>query len=205
MNLLSLKSILEGCWQFLTGDLENGVILDIIDCHDMWFLTSVPNFSSLAWCLSRTFPNLEVHTWRMLMVPDWRLGGKGHPWHHGLSCFVILDLCAKFQLSSMIISTSWIPVLEVHTWRTVMVPDWILGGWGHPWHHESSWYVILDLCAKFQVSSIVRSVSGTSRTQRPYLEDIDGFWLWTWRMGSSFTSWIFIICGYWLVCQISAL
>ena len=48
--------------------------------------------------------------------------------------------------------------LEVHTWRMLMVPDWGLGGWGHPWHHGSSWLVILYFCAKFQLSSMIRSV-----------------------------------------------
>ncbi len=44
-----LKVILGGLGWFLTGYLENAVILEIMDCHDMWFLTCVPNFSSLAW------------------------------------------------------------------------------------------------------------------------------------------------------------
>ena len=56
-----------------------------------------------------------------------------------------------------------------HTWRMLMIPDWILGRWGHFWHHGSSWYVILDLCAKFQLSSMNRSVSRT-----PVLEVILG-------------------------------
>ena len=44
-----LKVILGGCWRFLTGVLEDRVILDIMDRHYIWFLTGVPNFSSLAW------------------------------------------------------------------------------------------------------------------------------------------------------------
>ena len=78
-NPPSLKCILQGCWRFLTGVLENGVILDIMDHHDVWFLTCVPNFSSLPWLeLCQEPPVLEVHTWRTLKVPDWSLGGWGH-------------------------------------------------------------------------------------------------------------------------------
>jgi len=92
-------------------------------------------------------------------------------------------------------SLAWIevcqefPILEVHTWRMLRVPDWILGGWGHSWHHGLSWYVILDLCAKFQLFSLIRSVSRTPRPRSPYLEDIEGSWPGTWRTGSSLTSW----------------
>ena len=44
-----------------------------------------------------------------------------------------------FQLSSMIRSVSRTPDLNVHTWRTVLVPDWSLGEWGNIWMHRSSW------------------------------------------------------------------
>ena len=81
-----LEVILGGHWRFLTGDLEDGVILEIMDHHDMWFSTSVQNFSSLA-CLE------------VCQEPP-------PPWHHKLSWYVILDLCAKFQLSSMLRSVS---------------------------------------------------------------------------------------------------
>ena len=82
---------------------------------------------------------LEVYTWRTLRVPDWILGGWGHPWRHWLSSYVILDLCVKCQLSSMIRSMSRTSVLEFHTWRTLKVPDWSLGGWVHSLHAGSSW------------------------------------------------------------------
>ena len=100
----------------------------------------------------------------------WSVGGWGHPWHHGLSWFAIHDLYAEFQLSSMIISESRTHHPWSHTWRTLMVPDWCLGGWGHHWQHGSSWCVILYLCAKFQISSMIRSVP---RTPHP--------WSHTWR------------------------
>ena len=58
---------------------------------------------------------------------------------------------------------------------------------GSSWHHGSSWYAILDLCAKFQLSSMNRSVSVKS-----YLEDTEGSWPETWRMGSSLTCWMIL-------------
>ena len=110
--------------------------------------------------VSRT-PHSWSHTWRALLVPDWRLWGWGHPRHHGSSWYVILALCAKFQLSSMNRRVSRTPHPQSHAWRMMMVPDWKLGEWGHSWNHGSSWFVILDLCAKFQLSSMNRSVSRT--------------------------------------------
>ena len=53
-----------------------------------------------------------------------------------------------------------------------MVPDCGHGGWGHPLHHESLLYVVIDLCAKFPHSSMI--VSRISRPQSPCSEDIDG-------------------------------
>ena len=150
-------------------------------------------------------PILKVHTWRTLMVPDWILGGWGHSWHNGSSWYVIFDLCAKFQLSSMNRSVSRTPRPLSHTWRKLMVPDWILGGWGNFLHQGSSWYMILGLCAKFKFSSMNRSVPRTPQSLKSYLEDAEGSWLETWRMESSLTSWIVIICDSWLVYQISAL
>jgi len=78
-------------------------------------------------------------------------------------------MCTKFQLSSMIKRESRIPCPWSHTWRTLKVPDWSLGWWGHSWVNGLSWYVIFDLCAKFQLSSMNRSVSRT-----PILEVILG-------------------------------
>ena len=141
----------------------------------------------------------------MLIVPDWILGGWGHPWHHGSLLYVILDLCTKFQFSSMNRSVLRAPRPQSHTWRRLMFPDWILGGWSHPWCHGSSWYVILDLCAKFKLSSMNRSVPRTPCPWSPYLEDIDGSLLDTWRMGSSLKSWIIILCDSCLVWTIWAL
>ena len=43
-----LEVILGGRWMFLTGVLEDRIILDIIYHYDMWFSTCFQNFSSLA-------------------------------------------------------------------------------------------------------------------------------------------------------------
>ena len=56
-----------------------------------------------------------------------------------------------------------------HTWRTLMVPDWLFGGEGHSWHHGSSIYVIFYLCAEFQLSCMNRSVSRTPRSSKSLL------------------------------------
>ena len=98
--------------------------------------------------VSRT-PVLEVHTWRMLMVPYQVLGGWGPPWHHVSSWYVILYLCAKFQLSSMIISGSRTLSLKSILGGLGGVPDWRLGGWGHIWLHRSSWKIKIKLSWKF--------------------------------------------------------
>ena len=97
----------------------------------------------------------------MLKVPDWIRAGLGHPWHYISLWYVILHLCAKFQLSSMIICVSRTPCPRCHTWRTFMVPYCSLGCWSHHRHQESSWYVILYLCAKFKLSSMIISESRT--------------------------------------------
>ena len=105
---------------------------------------------------------------------------------------MIFDLCAKFQLSSMNRSVSRTPLPWSHTWRTLKVSDWRLGGLGHPWYHISLWYFIIYLCAKFQLSSMHRSVSRTSPSSKSYLEDAEGSWLETWGIGSSFKCWIIL-------------
>ena len=145
------------------------------------------------------------HTWWMLRVPDWSLGGWGHPWNHISSWYGILYLCAKFQLSSMIRSESRTPHPRSHTWRMVKVPQWSLGGWGHPWHHGSSWYVILYLCAKFQLSSINRSVS---RTPHPQSHTWGMFMVPNWNLGGwghPWHHWIIRICDSLLVCKNSSI
>ena len=64
--------ILGGSCCFLAWDLEEGVILEVMDGRDMWFLNCVPNFSSLAWTqVCQELPRPRSDIWRTLMVPDW--------------------------------------------------------------------------------------------------------------------------------------
>ena len=116
-----LKVILGGQWWFLTGYLEDGVILDIMDCHNMWFLTCVPNFSSLAWIeVCQEPPILKV----ILEGKWWFLTGY-------LEDGVILDIMDRRNMRFLTCmpnfsSLAWIevcqepPVLEVilgRRWR----------------------------------------------------------------------------------------
>ena len=79
-------------------------------------------------------------------LEPWRIP---NPLHHESSWHVIQNLYAEFKLSSMIRRETRTSHSRCHTWRILLVPDWNLGGLGHPCHHESSWYVILYLCVKF--------------------------------------------------------
>ena len=65
--------------------------------------------------------------------------------------------------------------------QLLMVPDQVHGGQSHPWCHGSSSYMIHDLCLKFQLYSMILSVSRTQCPLCPYLEDVDGSWPGTWR------------------------
>ncbi len=143
------------------------------------------------------------------------------------------------------------PCMAVGTWGP-LAPAWdlqlFLGPFAKTYPDQRSSYMILDLCVKFQLSSLIRSVSGTPFPWSPYLEDgvildfidyhymsfltcvpnfsflawsevcqeppilqvhtwikVDGSWLDTWRMGSSLTSWTVMICDSSLINQIWAL
>ena len=118
---------------------------------------------------------------------------------------MIFDLWLLCQISAL----PWLEVCKEptvfssHNWRTLMVPDWSLVGWSPHWHHESSWYVILDLCAKFQLSSMNGSVSRTPLSWKSYLEEVEGSWLDTWRMRSLLTCWIILEDPQELVLKVS--
>ena len=84
----------------------------------------------------------------------------------------------KNILSVISANMAWLEVCKEtpcpwsHTWRMLKVPDWSLWEWGHLWYHGSSLHVILYLCAKFKLSSMIRSVSRIPCPWSPYLEDI---------------------------------
>ena len=154
----SLKSYLEdaeGSW-LETWRMGSSFTSWIIMICDSW-LGAKFHLSMIFRSVSRT-PCPWSHTWRTLMIPDLILGGWGHSWHHGSLWLVILYLCAKSQLCSMIISVSRTPNPRSHTWRMLMVLDWMIGKMNLSRHCGLSLYVILDLCAKFQLSNMNRSV-----------------------------------------------
>ena len=101
------KKLLGGCWWFLTGYLENCVLFDSMDRHNLSFLSCLPIFISLAW---KEVHQEHSHTKRILMVPDWSFGGLDHLWyqmlHHESTLSVILQFYADFQLHNMIKSAS---------------------------------------------------------------------------------------------------
>ena len=74
---LSSISILGWCWWFLIRYVVDRIILDVTDNHIMWFLTCVPNFSSLAWIEvgqePLSFMSILGGCWRFLMsnLADW--------------------------------------------------------------------------------------------------------------------------------------
>ena len=97
------KGVLGGFWGFLTRDLEDMVILNVMD--------------DLVWCEGR-YPEsfmlislLEVctewgvnkgGTWRTLRFPDRRYGGHGHSWCHGWSYFTSRKIHWKFHVDIFI-------------------------------------------------------------------------------------------------------
>ena len=93
--LPSFDSVLRGCGWFLTWYMEDWVILDIMDCHHMSFLTCVPNFGLLVWTQEPHV--LEVLTWATLMVTDWRLWGWNHIWLQRSSRQTKIKLSGKFH------------------------------------------------------------------------------------------------------------
>ena len=102
----------------------------------------------------------EGGPWRTLRVSDWRLGGKGHPWCHRLSCLTPRKISWKFCVDIFIRSVSRRGVLHGGTWRTLRVPEQYLGGQGHPWCHGWSYFTPRNIPWKFCVDIFIRSMSG---------------------------------------------
>ena len=132
--------VLGGHWGFLTGDLEDRVILDILD-HIGWppgrFRESLILISLLEVCQEP--PVLEGDTWRMLMVPDRRLGGQGNPWCHGSSWLTPMNIRWKFHIDIFIRSVSGTPC---PWWRYLKDVDW---SWLETWRTKSSFMSLITL------------------------------------------------------------
>ena len=81
--------------------------------------------------------------------------------------------------------------------------QWLGGHWGfltkdmedmgHLWPHNCFWHWTSDVCTKFQLSSMIKSVSRTPCPWWEYLEDVESSWQETWRTGSSLTSWMYLV------------
>ena len=147
--------VLGGCWGFLTGDLENMVILDVLDdlllphlrCPEKFVLISL-----LEVCQEGGVK--KGGTWRTLRVPDRRLGGQGHPWYHGWPILTLRKIPWKFCVDIFIRSVSrmggpsWGYLEDVdgswqETWRTVIIC--IINELGEPpWSYPES-FVTMSL------------------------------------------------------------
>ena len=86
-------------------------------------------------------------TWRMLRVPDRRLGGQVHRW-----CYPREDtlkvLC--WYLYGKYVRN--VGIKKVDTWRTLRVPDQTNGRWGHPRCHELYFFTLRYLQSKNRVA-----------------------------------------------------
>ena len=101
------QEILGGFWGFLTGYLVGRVILDIMD-YFIWpqgrQLGSLVSISLLE--LIQEWGVLNGGTWRMLRVPDRRLGEQGYPWCHWRPCLTKTKITWKFCVDIFIKSMS---------------------------------------------------------------------------------------------------
>ena len=164
-ELLHHYERLGGLWWFLTEDMEDMSHPWHFKCSSymipIWFPSGVPNLSYLAW-LKVCQEQPPHHQW---LGGHWGFLIKvmekmGHPWPHYCSWHWIPSLCAKFNPSSMK-RCAKIPPSSSVTLRTLRVPDQRKEDTGHLWPHNCSWHWILNLCAKIQHSSMIKSVSRT--------------------------------------------
>lgn len=102
-----------------------------------------------------------------LLTGYFGIGPFSSLWSNGASWYVIFYLYANFQLSAIIWKVQRTPCLQSYNWRILMNPHWILGGWSPFQHNGSQSFIILELCANLQLSSMNIRVSRT-----PYLEDM---------------------------------
>ena len=127
-------------------------------------------------------------TWRTLMVPDRILGWQSHLRCQGLPCLTPRKIPWKFLLISLLeVCQEW-GVLCGGTWRTLRVPDRILGWQDHLWCHGLPCLTPRKIPWKFCVNIFIRSVSRMEGPSWRYLEDVDGSWQKAWMTGSSLMS-----------------
>ena len=125
-------------------------------------------------------------TWRTLMIPDRKHGGKGHPWCYGWFFFTFRKITWEFRVYIFIGSVSGRGDLEG-----------IEGSWSETWRTGSSmtlWIYLVDpnynilkrLCYYLYFWKCIRNRG----SRRGYSEDVDSSWQKTGRTGSSLMSWM---------------
>ena len=133
--------------------------------------------------------------WRKLRVPDWRHWGEGHHWWFFLHKEVTLKVCIDMSIRSVSGMGGREGVLGGHlgvkkwgTWRMLRVHDRRHGGQGHPWCHGWCFFTLRKIPWKFCANIFIISLSGMGGQEVGYLEDVEGSWSETWKLGSSLTS-----------------
>ena len=94
-----------GCWWFLTGDLEDGIIIDVIENLDLCLSTCVQNFRFIA----STGVHQEPHILHAALGGYW----INYWWFLDLEDEVILDFIDHLD---MLFSTC-VPNFNILTWR----------------------------------------------------------------------------------------
>lgn len=130
----------------------------------------VNNFAQNHWIKWETLITVVTSEWgfgRMCSLrdslltfdfPDFKLGEQDHLQSYKPSLYVILwfNFFQHFNCQLICqVSTFYddykcvdSPLFR-ETWKTFWVLNYILGGIGHPWHHRSSWLMIMFLSSKF--------------------------------------------------------
>ena len=182
--------VLGGHWRFLTGDLDDRVIHNVMEDH-VWPQGRYPECFLLISLLEvcQEWGVLNGGTWRTLRVPDRILGWQGHSWCHWWCLLTPKKIPWKFCVDIFFRSLSRMGVLNGVTWRMLRFPDRRIGWQDHPWCHGWPCLTLRKIAWKFCVDIFIRSVSRMGGPPWEYLED----WLETWRTGSSLMTWIYFV------------
>ena len=137
----SFMGVLVGHWGFLTGYLEDMVILDVMNdliLPQGWYTESFVLISLLEVC--QDWGAKKKWPWWTLRVPDWILGGYGHSWCLVLSYITPRKTFWKFCVDICIGSVSRVTGQE---WGHL---EDIEGSWLETWR---TWSVLMSLVILF--------------------------------------------------------
>ena len=98
--------VLGGHWGFLTRDMEDMVIPDIMNDVFLPQGRYPENFVLISQLEGQEGGSRRGRTWRTLRVPDRRHGGLGHSWHHEWCLFSPRKIPRKFYVDISIGSVS---------------------------------------------------------------------------------------------------